>query len=159
MPEGDAGVGAGSSPWQLCNNVDDHLTRFLDSFKTNAKAAEKHPLGGVLGTLRALDAGWFERSMSASMQPNEQATSSSNGLLIEQHWQQLQQALNRLDAERQGASQWLSKGQGADLSGLAGLLSSNAASLRPQGDAVGLAAGAQLKGFSGLREGITAMRF
>jgi len=76
----------------------------------------------------------------------------------EQHWQHLLQALNRLDAERKGTPPWQGKGQGADTSALAGLLTGNAALLRVPGDAVGLvASGTALKGFAGLHEGVPAL--
>ncbi|WP_333841472.1 calcium-binding protein [Pelomicrobium sp.] len=143
--------GAGTSPGNPGNKAqkDDLLDRFLDGFKVDpTAAANKSPLG-------SLDAGWFERWLTPPAPSNGQATSSSNGQAIEAHWQHLLQALNRLDAERQGVATWLGKGQGADLSGLLwGLASSSNAWLRTHGDAVGLAAGAQLKGFAGLREGM-----
>lgn len=148
--------GAGTAPGNPGNKgkKGDLLDRFLDGFKMEAKAANKSPLG----SLDALDAGWFERWLTPPAPANGQAAFPSDGQAIEAHWQHLLQALNRLDAERQGAAQWLGKGQGADLSGLAGLLSGNAAMLRTHGDPVGLAAGAELKGFAGLREGITSLR-
>jgi len=148
--------GAGTAPGNPGNKgkKGDLLDRFLDGFKMEPKAANKSPLG----SLDALDAGWFERWLTPPAPANGQAAFPSDGQAIEAHWQHLLQALNRLDAERQGAAQWLGKGQGADLSGLAGLLSGNAAMLRTHGDPVGLAAGAELKGFAGLREGITALR-
>lgn len=154
----DQNDGAGTGPGNPGSKgkKDDLLDRFLDGFKTDAKtAAHKSPLGA----LGALDAGWFDRWLTPSAPANGQAPSASNGQAVEAHWQHLLQALNRLDAERQGASQWQGKGQGADLSGLAGLLSGNAAMLRTHGDTVGLAAaGTQLRGFAGLREGATALR-
>ncbi|MFZ5615307.1 MAG: putative Ig domain-containing protein, partial [Pseudomonadota bacterium] len=148
--------GAGTSPGNPGRNSkgagQDLLDRFLDGFKADAKATNKNPLG-------ALDAGWFERWLSPPAPSSGQAMSSGNGQAVEAHWQHLLRALNRLDAERQGASQWPGKSQGADLSGLAGLLSGNAAMLRTHGDAVGLAAaGTELKGFAGLREGVTTLR-
>lgn len=77
---------------------------------------------------------------------------------IEQHWQELMQALNRLDAEREGGVHWSGQGQGADIGGLSGLLSGHTAALRGQGDSIGLAAaGTELKGFTGLREGASRL--
>ncbi|QTW17776.1 putative Ig domain-containing protein [Comamonas kerstersii] len=145
--------GAGTGPGNPGSKgkQDDLLERFLDGFKADAKAVNQNPLP-------SLDAGWFDRWLSPSVPSQGQAPSPSNSQAVEAHWQHLLQALNRLDAERQGAAQWLGKGQGADLSGLVGLLSGNAAMLRTHGDAVGLAAGTQLKGFAGLKEGVTALR-
>lgn len=145
--------GAGTGPGNPGSKgkQDDLLERFLDGFKADAKAVNQNPLP-------SLDAGWFDRWLSPSVPSQGQAPSPSNSQPVEAHWQHLLQALNRLDAERQGAAQWLGKGQGADLSGLVGLLSGNAAMLRTHGDAVGLAAGTQLKGFAGLKEGVTALR-
>ena len=147
-----AGTGPGNPGNKGKNAEQDLLDRFLDGFKMDAKAASnKNPLG-------SLDAGWFDRWLTPPAQANGQAVSSGNGQAVEAHWRHLLQALNRLDAERQGAAQWLGKGQGADLSGLTGLLSSGNAMLRTHGDPVGLAAGAELKGFTGLREGAAALR-
>jgi Ca2+-binding RTX toxin-like protein len=150
--------GAGTGPGNPGNKgkKNDLLDQFLDGFKANAKEAEKQSHLGALGTL---DAGWFDRWLSPPAQENEQAMSSNNTQAIEAHWQHLLQALNRLDTERQGAAQWLGKGQGADLSGLAGLLSGNAAILRTHGDPVGLAVGSPLKGFAGLREGVNRLPY
>ena len=145
-----AGTGPGN-PGGSKGKQDDLLERFLDGFKADAKAVNQNPLP-------SLDAGWFDRWLSPSVPSQGQAPSPSNSQAVEAHWQHLLQALNRLDAERQGAAQWLGKGQGADLAGLVGLLSGNAAMLRTHGDAVGLAAGTQLKGFAGLKEGVTALR-
>ena len=141
--------GAGTGPGNPGSKgkQDDLLERFLDGFKADAKAVNQNPLP-------SLDAGWFDRWLSPSVPSQGQAPSPSNSQAVEAHWQHLLQALNRLDAERQGAAQWLGKGQGADLAGLVGLLSGNAAMLRTHGDAVGLAA----KGFAGLKEGVTALR-
>lgn len=146
--------GAGTSPGNPGRRgaEQDLLDRFLEGFKADGKATNKNPLG-------ALDAGWFERWLSPPAPSNGQAMSSGSGQAVEAHWQHLLRALNRLDAERQGASQWLGKSQGADLSGLAGLLPGNAAMLRAHGDAVGLAAGTELKGFAGLREGLATLRY
>jgi VCBS repeat-containing protein len=145
--------GAGTGPGNPGNKgkKDELLERFLDGFKADAKAADK----GSVDALGTLDAAWFERWLSPSAPSNAQVPAPGNGQSIEQHWQHLLHALNRLDAERQGAAQWLGKGQGADLPGLTGLLSGNAAMLRTHSDAVGLAcSGTHLKGFSGLNEGM-----
>ncbi len=149
--------GAGTAPGNPGNKgkKDDLLDRFLEGFKADPQAAAHK---SSLGALDALDAGWFDRWLTPPTPAHGQTAPSGNGQAIEAHWQHLLQALNRLDAERQGAAQWLGKGQGADLSGLAGLLSGNAAMVRTHGDSVGLAAGAELKGFTGLREGATALR-
>ena len=149
--------GAGTAPGNPGNKgkKDDLLDQFLEGFKADPQAAAHK---SSLGALDALDAGWFDRWLTPPTPAHGQTAPSGNGQAIEAHWQHLLQALNRLDAERQGAAQWLGKGQGADLSGLAGLLSGNAAMLRTHGDSVGLAAGAELKGFTGLREGATALR-
>jgi len=146
------GEGTGPGNPGSKGNKGDLLDQFLDGFKMGAKVpSNKTPLG-------SLDAGWFDRWLTPSAPANGQTSSPSNSQAVEAHWQHLLQALNRLDAERQGTAQWLGKGQGAALSGLAGLLSGNAAMLRTHGDPVGLAAGAELRGFAGLREGTTALR-
>ena len=75
--------------------------------------------------------------------------------------QQKMQALGELDAERQAApSSWFGSGQGADISGLTGLLANQGAALRVGQDAVSLvASGTQLKGFAGLSEGVSKLAF
>lgn len=153
--------GAGASPGNPGSKAkaagQDLLERFLDGFKADGNGVANK---SAVSSLGALDAGWFERWLSPAPSANEQVpTSGASSQSVESHWQQLLQALNRLDAERQGAGPWLGKGQGADLSRLTGLLSSSNAMLRTQGDAVGLSAsGTELKTFSGLSEGITNLR-
>lgn len=147
--------GPGTAPGQPGNKPqsaqDDVLARFLDGFKSDAKP-------GHWG-LPALDRGWFERWLAQPAGRSEHAASTASSQAIEQHWQHLMTALSRLDAERQGAGQWFGKGQGADISGLSGLLSSATGLQRVHADAVGLAAaGTELKGFAGLREGMTQLR-
>lgn len=115
-----------------------------------------------MDSVGALDADWFERWFPLPTQAHENAhghtLSAGHGPSVEAHWQQLLNALKRLDAERQDVAPWQGKGQGADLSGLDGLLSGNAALMRVQEGAVGLAAaGTQLKGFTGLREGVATL--
>ncbi|WP_231731288.1 putative Ig domain-containing protein [Lampropedia cohaerens] len=149
--------GAGNSPGQPGrkhggDRDDDPLSRFLDGFKRDDKSAHSPH-----SALPALDRRWFEQWGEQQPASGQTGHGQANHD-VERHWAELIHALNRLDAERQGAAQWLGKGQGADLAGLAGLLSGNAAMLRTHGDAVGLAAGAQLKGFAGLKEGVTALR-
>jgi len=135
------------------------LNDFLDSFQADAQTAEGP---SAMDSVGALDADWFERWFLLPAQAHENAhghtLSAGNGPSVEAHWQQLLNALKRLDAERQDVAPWQGKGQGADLSGLDGLLSGNAALMRLQEGAVGLAAaGTQLKGFTGLREGVASL--
>ena len=75
---------------------------------------------------------------------------------MERHWAELTHALNRLDAERQSAPGWNHANQGADLSGLAGWMQGGGHGARGGVDAVSLACGTgtQLKGFSGIKEGV-----
>ncbi|PTD96445.1 calcium-binding protein [Pseudothauera lacus] len=74
---------------------------------------------------------------------------------VQHQWRQLQEALARLDAERQASPMWQDRRHGADLGGLAGLVSGNAALNRLGADTVGLLpSGGQLKAFSGLHEGV-----
>lgn len=142
----------GNSSQHAGNTVEDLLSRFLDDFKTAAKGGQS--------TLPALDAGWLNRWANDSNGQKAQASPAQNAQTasIEQHWQQLTQALGKLDAERQAAPSWLGKGQGADLSGLSGLLSGHGAASRTGQDVVGLVTGGtQLKGFAGLREGVSKL--
>jgi len=154
--------GPGTSPGQPGNKSkvaetgeQDTLARFFDNFKPAPKPGQAGQAGPG-----ALDAGWFDQWLSHPLGRNEQTTSTANAQPIEQHWKQLLQALSRLDAERQGAGQWLGKGQGADLRGLTGMLSGQSGMLRGSVDPVGLAAsGTELKGFAGLREGMSKLSF
>lgn len=131
----------------------DPLASFLDSFKPVPKLGQTDQAGKG-----ALDAGWFDQWLSHPLGRPEQTTSTASAKPVEQHWQQLKQALSRLDAERQGAGQWLGKGQGADIAGLTGMLTGNSGMLRGSVDPVGLAAsGTELKGFAGLREGVSRL--
>jgi VCBS repeat-containing protein len=149
--------GPGTGPGQPGNKPrsaqDDPLARFLDSFKADGKAAH--------AALPALDRGMFERWLSEPLgtpRPGDPERSRHTGERIEQHWAQLLRALDRMDAERQGLPAWQRPGQGADLAGLTGLLSGSAAMQRFGQDNIGLAAGGtQLKGFAGLREGVSKL--
>ncbi len=143
---------AGNSPQEAGNAAtDDSLSRFLDQFKPGEKAPSALPV---------LDANWLDRWTNEVTGQKAQASPSQNAQTasIEQHWQQLTQALGKLDAERQAAPSWLGKGQGADLSGLSSLLSGHGAASRTGQDVVGLVTGGtQLKGFAGLREGVSKL--
>ncbi|WP_168941318.1 putative Ig domain-containing protein [Parazoarcus communis] len=166
---GSEGVGNGAGaplPGQVANQNDsaetsqgnpvnkgkqeDLLDRFLDGFKLDTKTAVSH------ASVSLLDARWFERWLSPPAAESGVVTSPSSGAAMEAHWQDLLHALSRLDTERQEASLWKGKALGADITGLAGLLSANTVTLRANSDAVGLAVGSQLKGFAGLREGLAA---
>lgn len=137
--------GPGARPGQP-GNKGDPLARFLDSFKDEGKTA--HP------ALPALDRKWFEQ-WDDRQQPAGQSGQRGVNRDIERHWAELAHALNRLDAERQGAPAWSHANRGADLSGLAGLMHSGGQGARGGVDAVSLACGGtQLKGFAGLREGL-----
>lgn len=126
---------------------DDPLARFLEGFKADAKPA--HP------ALPVLDRDWF------AQWDDRQRTTPEAGQAREEndfrrHWSELAHALNRLDAERQGLPAWNNPSQGADLSGMAGLMRSDANSTRGGVDAVSLtcSSGTRLIGFAGLHEGI-----
>lgn len=116
---------------------DDPLSRFLDSFKGNDSFT--YPV------LPALDPQWFERD--EQLQP-------STSYDVERHWDELTNALNQLDAERQGTPAWSQANQGANLNGLAGLMQGGVQGVL--GDAVSLSGGSGtlLKVFSGIKEGV-----
>jgi VCBS repeat-containing protein len=144
--------GPGSSPGQPgrrpeAGREDDPLGRFLDGFRTDA-------VPGHTG-LPVLDPGWFgqlDDRRQMFEQPGERRVSRD----FERHWSELAHALNRLDAERQSAPAWSHANQGADLSGLAGLMQGGVHGARGGVDAVSLACGSgtQLKAFAGLKEGV-----
>ncbi len=134
------------------SSVEDMLSRFLDDFKPGGK--------GQQSALPTLDASWLNHWINepSSHKPSASPIQNIQTNSVEQHWQQLVHALGKLDAERQAAPSWLGKGQGADLSGLSGLLSGHGAASRTGQDVVGLVTGGtQLKGFAGLREGVSKL--
>jgi VCBS repeat-containing protein len=144
--------GPGTSPGQPGRRQepehrDDPLGRFLDGFKIDAKPAHS--------ALPALDRKWIEQ-WGERQQPSEASSHGRENHDFERHWSELTHALNRLDAERQGAPAWSHANQGADISGLAGLMQGGSHATRGGVDAVSLAcgSGAQLKAFTGIKEGI-----
>jgi VCBS repeat-containing protein len=143
---------AGGQPGSGQRVRDDSLARFLDGFGLDATRS------GHAGDA-ALGAGWFDRWLGQAAGSREPAASPAGAQAIEQHWRHLLRALDRIDAQRQGAGQWLGKGQGADLVGPAGLLQGASGLPRGHAEAVGLAvSGAQLRAFAGLREGLNVLR-
>lgn len=136
---------------------DDALTRFFGSFEPSANSAQP--------ALPVFDASWLDRgSAVAAAGQREDAALVARDMqpdAIERHWRLLMQALGELDAERQAApSSWFGSGQGADISGLTGLLANQGAALRVGQDAVSLvASGTQLKGFAGLSEGVSTLAY
>ncbi|MDP1656993.1 MAG: putative Ig domain-containing protein [Hylemonella sp.] len=147
--------GAGTAPGQPGrkhggDRDDDSLGRFLDRFKRDDKSAQS-----AHSALPALDRRWFEQWGEQS-QASGQAGHGQINHDVERHWVELTHALNRLDAERQSAPAWSHANQGADLSGLAGWMQGGAHGARGGVDAVSLACGTgtQLKGFSGIKEGV-----
>ncbi|MCC6917548.1 MAG: putative Ig domain-containing protein, partial [Nitrosomonas sp.] len=153
---GDINDGAGTSPGHPDrkhggDRDDDPLGRFLDGFKRDDKSDQPHH-----SALPALDRRWFEQ-WGEQQQASEQAGQGQGNHDVERHWAELTHALNRLDAERQSAPAWSHANQGADLSGLAGWMQGGAHGARGGVDAMSLAAcdtGTQLKGFSGIKEGV-----
>jgi len=125
---------------------DDALDRFLDGFKNDAKSARS--------SLPALDHSWFAQRDERQQSFGQTGQSPANND-IQRHWSELVLALNRLDVERQGAPTWSHPNQGADISGLAGLMQGGAHGARGGVDAVSLACGSGtlLKTFTGLKEG------
>ncbi|MEZ5616210.1 MAG: putative Ig domain-containing protein [Rhodocyclaceae bacterium] len=144
--------GPGSSPGQPgrrpeSGREDDPLGRFLDGFRNDATPAHTG--------LPVLDPSWFgqwDDRRQMSEQPGERRVCRD----FERHWSELAHALNRLDAERQSAPAWTQANQGADLSGLAGLMQAGVHGARGGVDAVSLACGSgtQLRAFAGLKEGV-----
>jgi VCBS repeat-containing protein len=129
----------------------DPLARFLDGFKRDDKSAQSPH-----SALPALDRRWFEQ-WGEQQQASGQAGQAPANHDVERHWAELTRALNRLDAERQSAPAWSHANQGADLTGLAGWMHSGGQGARGGGvDAVSLACGTgtQLKGFTGIKEGM-----
>lgn len=146
--------GPGTSPGQPGRRPeperdDDPLSRFLDGFKANSQPAN--------GRLPALDRNWFAQ-WEDRQQTFEQSVEARGNHDFERHWSELAHALHRLDAERQSAPAWGHVNQGADLSGLTGLMQDGGHTTRGGVDAVSLACGdTRLKGFAGLREGMSKL--
>ena len=144
--------GPGSSPGQPgrrpeSGREDDPLGRFLDGFGTDATPAHTG--------LPLLDPSWFGQ-WEDRRQTFDQSGANHVSCDFERHWSELAHALNRLDSERQSAPAWSHANQGADLSGLAGLMPGGVHGARGGVDAVSLACGSgtQLKAFAGLKEGV-----
>lgn len=151
----DMNDGAGASPGQPgrkqgSGRDDDTLGRFLDGFKHDNKSAQS-----PLSALPTLDRRWFEQ-WGEQQQETGQAGHGHASHDVERHWAELTHALNRLDAERQSAPAWTHENQGADLTGLAGWMHVGVHGSRGGVDAVSLACGGgtQLKGFTGIKEGV-----
>lgn len=149
------GVGASpGNPGSKKAQESSALSQFISGFK--ADPALSLPSKSAFGSL---DSSWFDRWLSPPSQPEQPVASTGNMVSVEAHWQHLLQALNRLDAERQESSSWQGRAHGADVSGLAGMLSGGVSMLRMHSDPVSLSAsGTQLKGFGGLQEGVTQLR-
>ncbi|CAD5377721.1 conserved hypothetical protein [Pseudomonas sp. OF001] len=155
---GNINDGASASPGQpgrkhgseRGDDDDDPLGRFLDGFRRDEKSDQSHH-----STLPALDRRWFAQ-WGEQQQASEQAAQGQANHDVERHWAELTHALNRLDAERQSAPAWSHANQGSDLSGLAGWMQGGAHGARGGVDAVSLTCGTgtQLKGFSGIKEGV-----
>jgi hypothetical protein len=149
--------GTGTGPGQpgrkqINDRDDDSLGRFFDSFKRDDKY--NHQSGK--SALPVLERRWFDQKdyqLSALEQVQQSQQIKRD---VEQHWAELTQALNRLDAERQSLPMWRQVNQGADLSGLVGSMQGGGHGMRGAIDAVSLACGTgtKLKGFSGIKEGM-----
>lgn len=129
---------------------DDPLGRFLDGFKREDKSDQSHH-----SALPALDRRWFDQ-WGEQQQASGPAGQGQGNYDVERHWAELTHALNQLDAERQSAPAWGHENRGADISGLAGWMQGGGHGARGGIDAVSLACGTgtQLKGFSGIQEGM-----
>ncbi|MFN4264433.1 MAG: putative Ig domain-containing protein [Aquabacterium sp.] len=123
---------------------DDVLSRFLDGFKRESKSGSS--------LFDKLDRRWFEQAG----EQRDDASAGRSSQDVERHWAELTNALNRLDAERQGTSTWNNPNQGADISRLVGWLQGGSAISRSGVDSVSLACstGTDLKGFTGIQEGV-----
>lgn len=144
--------GAGTSPGQPgrkegSERDKDPIGRFLDGFEQDAKLDHGAPA--------PLDRNWFAKWEDRHPPLEHPRETGKNGDL-ERHWAGLVKALDRLDHERQSAIAWSHANQGADVSGLAGLMQGSALGARGGVDAISLAGGGgtQLKAFTGLSEGI-----
>jgi VCBS repeat-containing protein len=130
---------------------DDLLKDFIDGFKSKDSSQSPNL------ALPALDQRWFEE-WAKQEQSLSQAINGPKSDEIERRWSQLVKALNQLDAERQSAPAWSNSNQGADLSGLMGGTQGGGTQNGQGGgvDTVSLAygTGTQLKGFSGIQEGV-----
>ena len=125
---------------------DNPLSRFLDGFKRDEQSSRP--------AMPALDRRWFEQ-LGEQQQASGQAAQSQANHDVERHWAELTRALNQLDAERQSAPAWSRNSHGADISGLAGWTQGGGHGARGGVDAVSLCGtGTQLKGFSGIKEGV-----
>ncbi len=126
---------------------DDLFGRFFDSFKRDDRSG--HPAVPALACVAFNP--WDAQPPGSGQSGDAHANRD-----VERHWAALTHALNRLDAERLYTPAWSRASQGADLSGLVGWMQGSTHGGRGAVDAVSLACGTgtQLKGFSGIQEGL-----
>ncbi|MCP5338371.1 MAG: putative Ig domain-containing protein [Pseudomonadales bacterium] len=123
---------------------DDLLDRFLQGF-----ARHEPPANGAKA-----DGGSFT-PWQDFLRAETFASTASSEQNFARCWSELTEALSRLDAQRLAATAWSSPSLGADIGALAGWLSgSNRSAYGGVNEVSLLAAGAQLRQFTGLREGV-----
>jgi VCBS repeat-containing protein len=129
---------------------DELLAHFLEGFRDNARSSQPR--------ISALDRNWFARWDAEQQSLSEPGNAAANND-VRRHWSNLAQALSRLDAEREGLPAWRHPSQGADLIGLNSLSQGSAQAARGGVDSLSLACGSgtQLRGFSGLSEGVAKL--
>jgi hypothetical protein len=129
---------------------DELLAQFLEGFRDNARSSQPR--------IPALDRNWFARWDAEQQSLSEPGNAAANND-VRRHWSNLAQALSRLDAEREGLPAWRHPSQGADLIGLNSLSQGSAQAARGGVDSLSLACGSgtQLRGFSGLSEGVAKL--
>ncbi|MCL2345074.1 MAG: putative Ig domain-containing protein, partial [Desulfobulbus sp.] len=139
--------GPGTAPGQPGNQgkktatTADPLADFLAGFGADGQAADAIAIPSLVQSNLT---SWADEASNAPAETPDFARC----------WAELANALNQLDAERQAAPTWSNVNQGANLSALAGLLQGGQTASGGV-DALSLAAsGTQLKGFTGLQEGV-----
>ena len=127
---------------------DDLLQRFVDDYLRPGKESTAPPSSLDRPCLTP----WSDQEHTP-----ESGHRADSGQEMARRWAELTQALNQLDADRQGAAAWQHSNQGADLSGLTAWTHRTSRSEQGGVDSVSLGSvsGTPLVGLRGLREGLT----
>lgn len=128
----------------------DPLSRFVDKYRSDEK-----PFSHAISHLSNRKT----EHLNDRKQPIDDSLGTRDqGSDFSRKWSELTHALNKIDAERQGSPRWSNINQGADSVGIAGSMGGTSHAARNGVDSVSLTGGdTRLKGFTGLREGMSKL--